>query len=63
MGRRLVIKISGVDTGFLKAGAIWYDLDPSGEKMTGRAGYYNITGLKSHYYNATAMSIRPEKIK
>lgn len=44
-----VIKTSGVDTGFLKAGAIWYDLDPS--------------GLKSHYYNATAMSIGPEKIK
>ena len=79
----LVIKTSGVDTGFLKAGAIWYDLDPSGGKMTGRAGYYwtshptegkisrsddfyiyeNITGLRSHYYNATAMSIRPEKIK
>lgn len=79
----LVIKTSGVDTGFLKAGAIWYDLDSSGEKMTGRAGYYwtsqptegklsrsddfyiyeNITGLRSHYYSATAMSIRPEKIK
>lgn len=79
----LVIKTSGVNTGFLKAGAIWYDLDPSGGKMTGRAGYYwtsqptegkisrsddfyiyeNITGLRSHYYNASAMSIRPEKIK
>ena len=79
----LTIKTSGVDTGFLKAGAIWYDLDPSGERMTGRAGYYwtsqptegkisrsddfyiyeNITGLRSHYYNATAMSIRPEKIR
>ena len=79
----LVIKTSGVDTGFLKAGAIWYDLDPSGERMTGRAGYYwtsqptegkisrsddfyiyeNRTGLRSHYYNATAMSVRPEKIR
>ena len=79
----LAIKTSGVETGFVKAGAIWYDLDPSGQKMNGRAGYYwtssrtegllsrsndfyvyeNITGLQSHYYNATAMSIRPEKIR
>ena len=79
----LVIKATGVDTGFHKAGAIWYDLDPSGMKMTGRAGYYwtsqtteglvsrsndfyvyeDRSGLKSHYYNATAMSIRPEKIR
>ncbi len=79
----LVIKASGVDTGFLKSAAIWYDLDPSGMRMLGRAGYYwtsqtteglvsrsndfyvyeDRSGLKSHYYNATAMSIRPEKIR
>lgn len=79
----LAIKTSGVDTGFHKAGALWYDLDPSGLKMTGRAGYYwtstrtegllsrsndfyvyeDRSGLKSHFYNATAMSIRPQKIQ
>ena len=79
----LAIKASGIDTGFHKAGAIWYDLDPSGMKMIGRAGFYwtsqmtegllsrsndfyvygDRSGLKSHYYNATAMSIRPEKIR
>lgn len=79
----LAIKASGADTGFHKAGAIWYDLDPSGMKMAGRAGFYwtsqrtegilsrsndfyvyeDRSGLKSHYYNATAMSVRPEKIR
>ena len=79
----MVIKTSGAETGFHKAGAIWYDLDPSGKKMTGRAGYYwtsttteglvsrsndlyvyeNLTGVKSHYYNDSAMSVRPEKIR
>lgn len=36
----LSLKAQGVKDGFLKAGAIWYDLDPSGQRMVGRAGWY-----------------------
>lgn len=42
----LEIRMSGVETGLLKAGAIWYDLDPCAPKMTGTAGYYWTSSLK-----------------
>ena len=78
----LSLKIKGVKEGFIKAGAIWYDLDPSGQKMVGKAGWYwtsaptpnrlsrsndfyiweNGIGLISQYYNASALSVRPQKI-
>ena len=77
------LKTMGVKEGFIKAGAIWYDLDPSGQRMVGKAGWYwtsmrtpnrqsrsndfyiweNGIGLISQYYNASALSIRPQKIK
>lgn len=78
----LALKKQGIKEGFLKAGAIWYDLDPSGQRMVGKAGWYwtssptpnrlsrsndfyiweNGIGLISQYYNASALSIRPQKI-
>ena len=78
----LSLKMQGIKDGFLKAGAIWYDLDPSGQRMVGKAGWYwtstptpnrksrsndfyiweNGIGLISQYYNASAFSIRPQKI-
>lgn len=79
----LALKKQGIKEGFLKAGAIWYDLDPSGQRMVGKAGWYwtsmrtpnrlsrsndfyiweNGIGLVSQYYNASALCIRPQKIK
>lgn len=78
----LLIKAQGIKDGFVKAGAIWYDLDPSGQKWLGKAGWYwtsKLTpgrksssndfyiwergiGLISQYYNASAFSIRPQKV-
>lgn len=75
------IKALGLRGNFPKSGAIWYDLDPSGLRMTGKAGFYwtstitpgminrsddfyiweNGIGLGSHYFNSSAMSIRPQK--
>lgn len=41
----LAIKMSGVEIDLPKAGAIWYDLDPSGLKMLSRAGFYGTSSL------------------
>lgn len=41
----LAIKMSGVEIDLPKAGAIWYDLDPSGLKMLSRAGFYWTSSL------------------
>lgn len=77
------LKALGLRGNFPKSGAIWYDLDPSGLRMTGKAGFYwtstispgminrsddfyiweNGIGLGSHYFNSSAMSIRPQKVK
>jgi len=75
------LKALGLRGNFPKSGAIWYDLDPSGLQMTGKAGFYwtstitpgminrsddfyiweNGIGLGSHYFNSSALSIRPQK--